>query len=86
VRFTWNQTSRSRKSFSPEERVKLAMLGGRLNVTSDEAARLLQEIQNQITSILEIPDTATDTDIDFSGRDLDLIFTVNKQNTPKKAK
>lgn len=86
VRFARNQTARNKKSFSPEERVKLAILGGRLNVTSDEAARILQEIQNQVSGILEIPDTATDTDIDFSGRDLDLVFTVNKQNTPKKAK
>lgn len=86
MRFTRNQTSRNKKSFSPEERVKLAILGGRLNVTSDEAARILQEIQNQVAGILEIPETATDTDIDFSGRDLDLVFTVNKQNTPKKAK
>lgn len=66
--------------------MKLAILGGRMNVTSDEAARILQEIQNQVAVILEIPETATDTDIDFSGRDLDLVFTVNKQNTPKKAK
>lgn len=86
MRFTRNQSSRNRKNFSPEERVKLAILSGRLNVTSDEAARLLQEIQDQVTEILGIPETATDTDIDFSGRDLDLVFTVNKQNTPKKLK
>lgn len=86
MRFLKNQRSNARKALSPEEKVKLAILGNRLNVTVEEADRLLTDIQTDVAGILGLTEPAIATDVEFAGRDLDLIFTVNKQNTPKRAK
>jgi hypothetical protein len=37
-----------------------------------------------IANILGITDRGITTEMEFSGRELDLIFTINNQNTPKK--
>jgi len=72
-----------RKKLSAGEKVRLAILGNRLNMTSDEAGRLLDDLQNEIASILGVTPAAVSPDTEFAGRDLDLVFTLNKQNTPK---
>ena len=75
-----------RKKLPAGEKVRLAILGNRLNMTSDEAGRLLDDLQNEIASILGITPAAVLPDTEFAGRDLDLVFTLNKQNTPKAKK
>lgn len=71
---------------SPGERVRMAILGNRLNMTRDEADRLLHDLQKEIAGILEVPSNAVLPDTEFAGRDLDLVFTLNKQNTPNRKK
>lgn len=53
-------------------------------MTRDEAHRVLDDIQGEIATILGVPHTAVLPDTEFAGRDLDLIFTLNKQNTPNR--
>jgi hypothetical protein len=72
-----------RKKLTAGEKVRLAILGNRLNMSSDEAGRLLDDLQNEIASILGVTPAAVAPDTEFAGRDLDLVFTLNKQNTPK---
>ncbi|MDD3146886.1 MAG: hypothetical protein PHD82_06250 [Candidatus Riflebacteria bacterium] len=76
----------SRKKLSPLEKVRMAVLGNRLNMTRDEAGRLLDDLQKEIATILEVPEVAVLPDTEFAGRDLDLVFTLNKQNTPNRKK
>ena len=76
----------SRKKMSPGEKVRLAVLGNRLNMTRDEADRLLGDLQKEIAAILAVPESAVLPDTEFAGRDLDLVFTLNKQNTPNRKK
>lgn len=76
----------SRKKMSPGEKVRLAVLGNRLNMTRDEADRLLSDLQKEIATILAVPESAVSPDTEFAGRDLDLVFTLNKQNTPNRKK
>ncbi|HNX76055.1 MAG TPA: hypothetical protein PLM07_06575 [Candidatus Rifleibacterium sp.] len=71
---------------SPGEKVRLAVLGNRLNMTRDEADRLLSDLQKEIATILAVPESAVSPDTEFAGRDLDLVFTLNKQNTPNRKK
>lgn len=86
MRFLKAQQANSRITISPGEKVKLAILGNRLNVTREESTRLLSDIHSEVAEILGLPATAVDIDTEFAGRDLDLTFTVNKQNTPKRVK
>lgn len=66
-----------------KDKVKLAVLAGRFNTTKDQAQTLMQEIHADVASILGIPETAVSNDAEFLGRNLDLTFTINKQNAPK---
>lgn len=76
----------TRKKLTTSEKVGLAILGNRLNMTRDEAGRLCDDIQSEIANILGVPITAVIPDTEFAGRDLDLVFTLNKQNTPNRKK
>jgi len=84
LRFLKNTETRRKKHLSPGEKVRLAILSSRLKVTRDEAERLLNSIESEVASILGIPATAVTSETEFAGRDLDLVLTINKQNTPRK--
>ncbi len=86
MRFLQTPANKNRKTLTPLEKTQLAIIGNRLNVTCDEAARLLQDLQQEVAQIMGIPGAAVETDTEFRGRDLDVTFTINKQNTPKKNK
>ncbi|MBU1106308.1 MAG: hypothetical protein KKB51_06545 [Candidatus Riflebacteria bacterium] len=59
-------------------------MSSRLKVTKDEVERLLNNIESDVAGILGVPATAVESDTEFAGRDLDLVFTINKQNIPRK--
>lgn len=86
MRLAKNPQPGNRKILSPEEKVRLAILGNRLNVTAEEADRLLNDIHTEVARILDLPEPVVHIDTEFFGRDLDLTFTINKQNTPKRVK
>ncbi|MDD2998959.1 MAG: hypothetical protein EOM80_15920 [Erysipelotrichia bacterium] len=74
------------KKLTPLENARLAVLSNRLGITHDEAGRLLNGIQSEISQTLGVPGVTVASDCEFAGRDLDLVFTINKQNTPNKRK
>jgi hypothetical protein len=74
-----------RRSFrKPLTRVQLAILSDRLKFSEEEAEQTVARIGENFAKILGITETSIETDFEFSGRELDLIFTINKQNTPTK--
>lgn len=72
----------SGKRLTPGERVKYSILGNRLNLSAENAQLLLEELRNETAKVFMLPEPAVSADVDFSGRDFDLVFTINKQNTP----
>jgi hypothetical protein len=84
LRFLKNTEVKRKKNLTPGERVRLALLSNRLKVTRDEAERLLNSIESEVAATLGIPVTAVSSGTEFCGRDLDLVLTINKQNTPRK--
>ena len=67
---------------TPGERVKYSILGNRLNLSAENAQLLLEELTEETAKVFELPESAVNSDVDFYGRDFDLVFTINKQNTP----
>jgi hypothetical protein len=75
---------KKRKIQSPLEKARLLLLGDRLKISCESAKRLVSHMTEDTAEILGIDDSALDLDFEFSGRELDLIFTINKQNKPSK--
>lgn len=71
------------KGLTPGERVKYSILGNRLGITGENAWKVLNDLKLEAARTLGISDTSINADVDFSGRDYDLVLTINKQNTPK---
>ena len=72
-----------RKTFHrPLERVQIAILSDRLKTSEEHAEAIVADMSRNFAKVLGIIDSSITTDVEFSGRELDLIFTINKQNTP----
>ncbi len=78
-------SNKNRTRSTPFEKVRRSLLADRLKTSAQEAELLLDQITADTAKILGITETSLTTDIEFSGREMDLIFTINKQNTPKKS-
>ncbi|MBR4330597.1 MAG: hypothetical protein IKP71_12190 [Candidatus Riflebacteria bacterium] len=70
------------KKLSPKEKVQYSILGNRLGLTDENARLTLESIHKDTARIFSIPESSVTSEIDFSGRDFDLVFTISKQNTP----
>ena len=75
-----------KKRLTSGERVKYSMLGNRLNLSPENAQILLDNLQNETAKVFMLPETAVSADVDFSGREFDLVFTIHKQNAPRNKK
>lgn len=75
-----------KKSLSPDQKVRRAILANRLKVAPLEADRIVKKIVSEVADILGIPEFTIEAGAEFAGRSLDLIFTINRQNTPKSNK
>ena len=73
----------SKVKLTPREKVRYAILGNRLGISGDNTRLLLEDLNKGIAKIFSLPETSIYTDVDFSGRDFDLVFTINKKDTPK---
>lgn len=82
MRFFSKETSKS-KQLNPEKKVKLSLFSNRLKITQLEAEILLEQIEMKVSKILNVPITELKSKTEFCGRDLDLVLTINKQNTPR---
>lgn len=75
---------RYRSYKSPLRHVQLSILSDRLKLSKEEAEKTVTRITKNFAKILGITETSIEIDFEFSGREVDLIFTINKQNTPTK--
>jgi hypothetical protein len=62
----------------------MAIFADRLKTSPENASLLLEKLKSDIAEILEVTDSGIKTSTEFYGRELDLLFTINKQNTPRK--
>lgn len=72
------------KNLTPGEKAKIAILADRLNISLSEAYKLQTELTGKLAKTLGIMPYAVNTKIEPAGRDLDMLFVINKQNLPKK--
>ena len=71
-----------KKSLSPKEKIQYSILGNRLGLTEENARLLLESLHKDTARIFSLPESYVTSEIDFSGRDFDLVFTISKENTP----
>lgn len=50
----------------------------------DEAGIVFDSLPREVSKLLLIQESAIISDIEISGRNMDFLFTINKQNKPKK--
>ena len=67
---------------SPKEKVKFAILGNRLGMSSENAKRLMEDLTKETARTFFLPEIDVNSDIDFSGREFDFVFTISKQDIP----
>jgi hypothetical protein len=65
-----------------KEKVKFAILGNRLGLSEEEANKLLINLHKDVANLFSIHESDLISDVDFSGREFDFIFTINKKNIP----
>ncbi len=68
----------------PLEKVRLAILADRMKTSEEEAEISAETITLDLAKVLDITETSIKTEVEFFGRELDLIFTISKQNKPAK--
>lgn len=71
-----------RRDLSPKEKVKYDILGNRLGLSGENAKVLIDDIHKETASIFSLPKNAVNSDIDFLGREFDIVFTISKENIP----
>lgn len=74
---------RKKTHLKPLDKVRLALLSDRLKTTEKNSEAIVENLSKDIAKILGITESSVSTEMEFSGRELDLVFTINKQNTPK---
>lgn len=70
-------------NLTPGERAKYSILGNRLNLSRENTQILLQKLKEETARTFLLPDAVVSADVDLFGREFDLVFTINKDYTPK---
>ena len=71
------------QNLTSKEKVKFAILGNRLGLSSNNAKLLFDTFHKETASIFSLDESEVISDIDFSGREFDFTFTINKKNIPE---
>ncbi len=66
----------------PLSLVKFQILQDRLQLSASETLAWLESMHQEVARQLGLPPAAVAFDAEFHGRDLDLIFTLDRQNLP----
>ena len=77
-------TDLSSKKISTGEKAKLAILASRMGIEINDAQDLQNKLTEKLSKTLGIVPEAISTNIEPAGRDLDMLFVINKQNLPRK--
>ncbi len=75
--------NKDNQNLTSKEKVKFAILGNRLGLSSNNAKYLFDSFHKETASIFSLDDSEVMSDIDFSGREFDFVFTINKKNIPE---
>ncbi len=67
---------------SSKDKVKFAILGNRLGMTHENAKLLMKDLTKETAKTFFLPEIDVNSDIDFSGREFDFVFTISKQDIP----
>lgn len=67
---------------NPLEQVKWLILQDRLQLGPLETLAWLESLQREAAQQLGVPPSAITLDTEFHGREMDLIFTIDRQNLP----
>ena len=79
---TFNLDNSIIRKNSPKEKVKFTILGNRLGMSSENAKRLMEDLTKETAKTFFLPEIDVNSDIDFSGREFDFVFTISKQDIP----
>ena len=79
-----NLDKKRKKRLSPFEKVRNALIANRLNIEEKEAEVICSALPKELADLLSLNENAVTMTSEISGRNLDLLFTINKQNKPRK--
>lgn len=65
-------------------RLKLSMLGERLNITPEDASVLLSSFRADAAAILGVNVASVEIDTEFQGPNADIVLKIHKQNLPRR--
>ena len=63
--------------------LKETLLADRLQLPRADVQALLQAIQSDLGENLDLPPRSIQFDLEFLGRNVDLVYTIHRQNLPK---
>lgn len=75
---------KKQQPLTPGEKAKIAILADRLGIGVNEAYQIQTELSGKLAKTLGLMPHTVKTKIEPAGRDLDMVFIINKQNLPKK--
>ena len=73
-----DQLSEAGRGLSPVEVMKLQLMRDRLNLPPAQSRRLIESLRQDIAGVLGVNPDQMHTDIDFSGPEMDLVFTFSE--------
>ena len=68
---------------SAYENIRNAIIGKRLGMHEIEAGRVFNTLPKDLAKLLSIQEVTIKVDTEIAGRNMDILFTINKQNKPK---
>ncbi|HNV69727.1 MAG TPA: hypothetical protein PKO06_08525 [Candidatus Ozemobacteraceae bacterium] len=69
------QLTEAERGLTPVEVMKLQLMRDRLNLPPAESRRLLEQLRREIAGVMGVSLDQMLADIDFSGPEMDLVFT-----------
>lgn len=67
--------SEAERGLTPVEVMKLQLMRDRLNLPPAESRRLVENLRREIAGVIGVPPEQMLADIDFSGPEMDVVFT-----------
>ena len=77
-------SNKKKNFFNPLRKAQMEIFADRLKTSPENVSFLLENLKSDIADILQVTNTGIHTSSEFYGREFDLLFTINKQNTPRK--
>ncbi len=72
------------EALTPMENIKLNIFANRLGVSFEEAVKIYNDMRLDFSDSLNIPVSTIASDLKVDGRHIDIVFSMHKQNLPRK--